>query len=74
VIHQNIVVQNERQKTIVLGAKGAMLKAIGQRARNEIAKMIGAPCHLYLFVKVRADWKEKPEAYQYLGLEFNKAD
>ena len=49
-----------------------MLKAIGERARHEIGRLIGAKCHLYLFVKVRADWKDKPEAYSYLGLEFEK--
>lgn len=69
-VHQNIIVQNERQKTILIGKQGQMLKEIGQRARNEIAKLVGAKCHLYLFVKVRADWKEKPEAYSYLGLDF----
>ncbi len=71
-IHQNIIVQNERQKTIVIGEGGQMLKAIGERARHEIGRLVGAKCHLYLFVKVRADWKDKPESYQYLGLEFDK--
>ncbi len=69
-IHQNIIVQNERQKTIIIGEGGQMLKAIGERARHEIGRLIGAKCHLYLFVKVRADWKNKPESYSYLGLEF----
>jgi GTP-binding protein Era len=69
-IHQNIIVQNERQKTILIGKGGEMLKTIGARARQEIAKLLGAKCHLYLFVKVRADWKERPESYHYLGLEF----
>ena len=70
-IHQNIIVQNERQKTILIGKGGQMLKAIGEKARGEIAKVVGARCHLYLFVKVRADWKDKPDAYRYLGLDFN---
>lgn len=70
-IHQNIIVQNERQKTILIGKGGAMLKDIGERARKEIGKLLDAKCHLYLFVKVRADWKEKPESYGYLGLEFS---
>lgn len=69
-IHQNIIVQNERQKTILIGKDGQMLKSIGERARHEIGRLIGAKCHLYLFVKVRADWKDKPEAYRYLGLDF----
>ncbi len=71
-IHQNIIVQNERQKTILIGSGGQMLKAIGERARHEIGRLLGAKCHLYLFVKVRADWKNKPESYSYLGLEFEK--
>lgn len=69
-IAQTIIVQNERQKMIVIGKKGAMLKTIGERARKEIRRVSGAPCRLNLFVKVRADWKEKPDSYQYLGLEF----
>lgn len=69
-ISQIIIVQNERQKMIVIGKKGAMLRTIGERARKEIRRVSGAPCRLNLFVKVRADWKEKPDAYQYLGLEF----
>jgi GTP-binding protein Era len=69
-IRQTIIVQNERQKMIVIGKKGSMLKTIGERARKEIRRVSGNPCRLIIFVKVRADWKEKPDAYQYLGLEF----
>lgn len=72
-IHQTIIVQNERQKMIVIGKGGAMLKTVGQRARKEIRRVSGAPCRLNLFVKVRADWKEKPDAYQYLGLDFKSS-
>lgn len=69
-INQTIIVQNERQKGIVIGKGGAMLKSIGEKARGQIGQMIGAPCHLKLFVKVREDWKEKPEAYRAMGLDF----
>lgn len=71
-IHQTIIVQNERQKMIVIGKKGAMLKTVGMRARTEIRRVSGQPCRLNLFVKVRADWKDKPDAYNYLGLEFKQ--
>lgn len=70
-INQVIIVQNERQKMIVLGAKGTMLKTIGERARKEIEREWGIRCHLFLFVKVREDWKEKPEHYATLGLSFS---
>lgn len=69
-INQVIIVQNERQKMIVLGAKGAMLKSIGERSRKEIERSFGEKCHLFLFVKVREDWKDKPEHYATLGLAF----
>lgn len=72
-IRQVIIVQNERQKMIVIGKGGQMLKSIGQRARKEIRRVSGVPCRLELFVKVRADWKEKPDAYRYLGLEFKSS-
>lgn len=69
-IHQTIIVQNERQKAIVIGKGGAMLKEIGARARQHIGRMLDTTCHLKLFVKVREDWKEKPDAYRYMGLEY----
>lgn len=69
-INQTIIVQNERQKMIVLGAKGAMLKSIGERARKEIERTFEERCHLFLFVKVRENWKDKPEHYAALGLSF----
>jgi GTP-binding protein Era len=68
-IRQIIVVQNERQKIIVIGNGGAQLKAIGMAARQEIARVFGHPCHLFLFVKVREDWKEQPAMYAMLGLK-----
>lgn len=69
-IHQSIFVQRESQKKIVLGKSGAMLKSIGESARREIERVLEIKAHLFLFVKVREDWKNKPEAYKYLGLEF----
>jgi GTP-binding protein Era len=69
-IHQVITVQNERQKTIVLGKSGAMLKLIGENARKQIERSWQCRCHLFLFVRVREDWKDKPEHYSTLGLSF----
>lgn len=70
-ISQAIIVQNERQKGIVIGKGGSMLKSIGEKARAQIGYAADTKCHLKLFVKVREDWKEKPDAYQYMGLEFS---
>lgn len=69
-INQVITVQNERQKMIVLGKSGAMLKQIGEAARKEIEYHWEQKCHLFLFVRVREDWKDKPEHYATLGLNY----
>jgi GTP-binding protein Era len=56
----------------VLGKGGQTIKAIGAQARHEIADMIEAPVHLFLFVKVREGWGDDPERYREMGLEFPK--
>src|SRR5713226_3151157 len=69
-IEQTIYVERESQRKIVLGKGGATIKAIGADARREIADMIEAPVHLFLFVKVRDHWGDDPDRYRGMGLEF----
>jgi GTPase len=69
-IEQTIFVERESQRKIVLGKGGQTIKAIGQRARKEIAEIAEAPVHLFLFVKVRENWGDDPERYREMGLEF----
>jgi GTPase len=69
-IEQTIYVERESQRKIVLGKGGQTIKAIGADARREIADMIEAPVHLFLFVKVRERWGDDPDRYRGMGLEF----
>jgi GTP-binding protein Era len=69
-IEQTIYVERESQRKIVLGKGGQAIKAIGEAARREIAAIVEAPVHLFLFVKVRAEWGEDPERYREMGLDF----
>jgi GTP-binding protein Era len=71
-IEQTIYVERESQRKIVLGKGGQTIKAIGEAARKEIAAVIEAKVHLFLFVKVREGWGEDPERYRAMGLEFPK--
>ena len=71
-IEQTIYVERESQRKIVLGKGGATIKAIGEAARREIAQIVEAKVHLFLFVKVREGWGEDPERYRAMGLEFPK--
>ncbi|MEM8643452.1 MAG: GTPase Era [Pseudomonadota bacterium] len=72
-IEQTIYVERESQRRIVLGAKGQMIKEIGQAAREEIAEIAGTPVHLFLFVKVRDRWGDDPERFREMGLDYPKS-
>ena len=53
-----IYVEKEGQKGILIGAKGAMLKEIGTKAREEMERLFGKKIFLELHVKARANWRE----------------
>jgi GTP-binding protein Era len=53
-----IYVEKEGQKGILIGAKGAMLKMIGTKARLEMELLFGKKIFLELHVKARANWRE----------------
>jgi GTPase len=69
-IHQQILVARPTQRAIVLGKGGSRIKAIGEAARAELAKLMGVKVHLYLHVKVKADWDEDRGLYRDIGLEW----
>lgn len=60
-INQVVIVEREAHKKIVLGKNGQLLKAVGQAARREIEQLLDCKVHLFLFVKVIPDWKQKKE-------------
>ena len=70
VIHQQILVERDSQKAIVLGKGGAQLKKIGQTAREAIADHLGRKVHLFLHVKVSPKWDEDRGLYRDIGLEW----
>ncbi len=71
-IEQTIYVERESQRKIVLGKGGQTIKAIGEASRKEIADIVEAKVHLFLFVKVREGWGDDPERYRAMGLDFPK--
>ncbi|WP_313891824.1 GTPase Era [Psychrobacillus sp.] len=54
-----IVVERDSQKGIVIGKKGALLKEVGTRARQDIEMLLGSKVYLELWVKVQKDWRNK---------------
>ena len=68
VIRQQILVERDSQKAIVLGKGGTRIRAIGEAARQEIARALDRPVHLFLHVKVSPGWAENPALLRDLGL------
>ena len=69
-IHQQILVERDSQKAIVLGKGGSRLKAIGQAAREAISEHLQRRVHLFLHVKVNPKWDEDRGLYREIGLEW----
>lgn len=51
-----IIVDKEGHKGILIGARGAMLKEIGEAARTQIEELLGRHIFLRTFVKVMPGW------------------
>lgn len=70
VIHQQILIERDSQKAIVVGKGGARLKAIGQASREAITEHLGRKVHLFLHVKVNPKWDEDRGLYEGIGLDW----
>lgn len=66
-VHAELFVERPSQKAIVIGAKGARLKQVGSRARQQIEALLGTKIYLDLRVKVAKDWQRNPKQLRRLG-------
>lgn len=66
-IRATIFVERDSQKGIVIGAKGSLLKKIGQEARRDIEDLLGSKVFLELWVKVKPDWRNRDKALKQFG-------
>jgi len=69
-IRQQILVERDSQKAIVIGKGGRRLKAVGAAARAEITQHLGRPVHLFLHVKVNPRWDEDRDLFREIGLDW----
>ena len=70
-VEQVIFVERDRQKGIVLGKGGELIKRVRTLAQEELKDILERDVHLFLFVKVRENWGDDPERYRDWGLDFS---
>ena len=68
-IRATIFVERDSQKGIIIGAKGGMLKKIGQQARADLEKLLYCKIYLDLWVKVKPDWRNQDKALKQFGYD-----
>jgi GTP-binding protein Era len=66
-VHAVMYVERPSQKAIVIGAKGARLKDVGSRARQQIEALLGTRVYLDLRIKIAKDWQRDPKQLRRLG-------
>ena len=57
-IEATIYCEKKSHKGIVIGKDGAVLKVIGERAREDIERMLDCKVNLQLWVKVKEGWRD----------------
>ncbi|MCW2278145.1 GTPase Era [Heliophilum fasciatum] len=67
-----IFTERDSQKGILIGKGGQLLKQIGQEARLEIEKLLGTQVFLQLWVKVKKDWRQRPDVLRSFGFDDHK--
>jgi GTP-binding protein Era len=67
VIKGEIVVDRESLKPIIIGKNGQRLKQIGKLAREELELITQRKVYLELWVKVKPDWRRRPELVRTFG-------
>ncbi|MDO8503059.1 MAG: GTPase Era [Gemmatimonadaceae bacterium] len=67
-----VYVERDSQKAIIIGAKGARIREVGQAARKKIETFIGESVYLDMWVKVLPNWRRSTSALERLGYHIGK--
>jgi GTP-binding protein Era len=68
-IDATIYVTRAGHKGILIGDRGARIKAIGARARHDLSGLLDRTVHLFLNVKQRTGWDEEGARLRAIGLD-----
>ena len=66
-VEATIFCERDSHKGMIIGKNGAMLKKIGQLAREEIERFMGAKINLQTWVKVKNNWRDNAQMIKNFG-------
>ncbi len=66
-IDATIIVERESQKAIVIGKGGKTLKLVGQRAREDLERLLDKKVMLKTFVKSKDNWRDSEQILNSMG-------
>ncbi|MDO4281133.1 MAG: GTPase Era [Peptococcaceae bacterium] len=71
IVHAAIYTERDTQKAIIIGKQGSMIKRIGTAARRDIEELLGEKIYLKLWVRVKANWRNREGMLHDLGYDID---
>ena len=68
-INLDIICEKPNHKAIIIGKQGKALKEVASFARADMEKFLGAKVFLTTYVKVKEDWRNRPNLIKDFGYE-----
>ena len=68
-INLDIVCERENHKAILIGKQGKAIKEVSSFARKDMEKFLGAKVFLTTYIKVKEDWRDRPNLLKEYGYE-----
>lgn len=73
-IDVTIYCERDSHKGIIIGKGGSMLKKVGTAAREDLERFFDCKVNLQLWLKVKEDWRQRPEILHSLGFSEKELD
>ncbi len=68
-VNLDIVCERANHKAILIGKQGKAIKEVSSFARQDMEKFLGAKVFLTTYVKVKEDWRDRPNLLKEYGYE-----
>ena len=68
-VNLDIVCERANHKAILIGKQGKAIKEVSSFARQDMEKFLGAKVFLTTYVKVKEDWRDRPNLLREYGYE-----